>query len=494
MKKIIFVAIAVCYTLNLYAIDSLRIDQKSFDISRLDKKFNSGIWANSALFFFNSNCTFSEISGKGDYENGGLLLQQGDLFKSISIHTNSFVALNDKTRIWGNAWYENSYAKGVKYNNTSDFMLLYPYVMADSIGGEMKGETYSFSGGYARELGRYILAAELSYRATIEYRNIDPRPKNVVSDLTANIALSRDFFGYRVALSGNAGKYKQTNSVKFMSELKNVPIYHLTGLGSDYARFAGTFLNTFYDGVSYGGSIDIMPIKNDGVSVSFAHNIFSYNKSLNDLNDIAISYLRSASNKLEISYQKKQKGIKVELQYDIRNGTENIYGSPTGQYYPLIAAVDNYNNKQLHGKITALYGIDISNHTLIASPSVGYWNGNIEHHGEMKYMKSSALDYGTEIHWNISFRKSTLTTIFDVQYSQNLNFDIKVGNKRYDVLTDNYKKVMTSNNLKSAVKIRCDFSAVKLGGGIFCELNYASNRYFNYKSINKLNLTIGIML
>lgn len=494
MRKIIFVAVIVCIALNSYAVDSLRIDQKSFDRSRLDRMFNRGVWANSALYFFSGDYSFSEINGKGSYENGGLLLQQGDLLKSISIHTNSFVELDKKTRIWGRAWYENSRREGVKYNNTSDFLLLYPYVTADSVGGAMKGETYAFNGGYARQLGRYTLAAELSYRATIEYRNVDPRPKNVVSDLTAKIALARELFGYRVALSLNAGKYKQTNSVKFVSELKNVPIYHLTGLGSDYARFRGTFLNSFYDGGSYGGSIDVMPIEGEGLSFSLARHSFSYDKLLSDLNDISINKLLTVNNKLEISYLKRQKGVKVELQYDIRNGIENIYGSPTGQFYPLIASADNYSNKRFVGQITGLYGKNISSHTLILSPRVNYSNVVINYYEGQKYMKSSTVGLGASIDWSVSFRKSTLTAMLGVYYNANLNSEIDVESGRFDVLTDNYAVLLTSDNLKTSAKIRYDLSVAKLGGGVFCELRYFNEHHFKYKSIGTTIFSVGFTL
>jgi hypothetical protein len=38
------------------------------------------------------------------------------------------------------------------WNENADYDVIYPYVAADSIGGDMKFENYTFSGGYAKSL------------------------------------------------------------------------------------------------------------------------------------------------------------------------------------------------------------------------------------------------------------------------------------------------------------------------------------------------------
>ena len=55
-----------------------------------------------------------------------------------------------KVSLWGTAHYTNGKAHHIRYNETTDFDLLYPYVMADTIGGGVsRKETYDFMGGFA---------------------------------------------------------------------------------------------------------------------------------------------------------------------------------------------------------------------------------------------------------------------------------------------------------------------------------------------------------
>ena len=95
----------------------------------------------------------------------------------------SWIKLSDRTRLWGNARYTTGKETGVVWNETADFELLYPYVMADSFGGDLSLQEYAFTGGYSGRAGKFTWGIEGSYRAALEYRNRDPRPKNIVSDL-----------------------------------------------------------------------------------------------------------------------------------------------------------------------------------------------------------------------------------------------------------------------------------------------------------------------
>lgn len=54
-----------------------------------------------------------------------------------------------KATLWGNAAYRNGTTRNVRFCETTDYPLLYPYLMADTVGGNTHGEYYHFMGGFS---------------------------------------------------------------------------------------------------------------------------------------------------------------------------------------------------------------------------------------------------------------------------------------------------------------------------------------------------------
>lgn len=102
----------------------------------------------------------------------------------------------------------------------------------------MKEEEYKFSGGYTYRFGKWAGGAELDYRAVIAYRDKDPRPRNIISDLKASLALSRNLGEkYILGLSVQARKYNQRSDIKYLADKGPTSVYQMLGLGMDYVRF-----------------------------------------------------------------------------------------------------------------------------------------------------------------------------------------------------------------------------------------------------------------
>ena len=68
--------------------------------------------------------------------------------------------------------------------------------------------------------------------------------------------IAGSYFG---ALSLNYAKYKQTDDIDFVSQLGVEKIYHLTGLGNHYCRFAGVGAESYYNGNRYGLTANLYP-------------------------------------------------------------------------------------------------------------------------------------------------------------------------------------------------------------------------------------------
>lgn len=247
------------------------------------------------------------------------------------------------TTLWGHGRYIKGKSEAVVWNETSDIDIIYPYVLADSAGGDLDREQYAFCGGYAVTSGRWAWGATMSYLATLEYRAVDPRPKNVVGKLDMAVGMAYNLFGrYYAGMSFNFRKYKQNNDIDFKSELGVDKIFHLTGLVTHYNRFAGTGLSTYYDGYRYGISVDMYPRNGCGGFVSCAMSRFSFDNILTDLNKLPLAFV--GHNEILVQAGRFHPG--KELSWAVsgtmkayrRHGTENIFGDAISSVYPQIAS------------------------------------------------------------------------------------------------------------------------------------------------------------
>ncbi|MDE7408149.1 MAG: hypothetical protein K2M76_06980, partial [Muribaculaceae bacterium] len=266
--------------------------------------------------------------------------------------------------LWGYGRYVNGRVKNMVWNETADPYIVYPYILADSIGGDMNREQYEFCGGYAAHSGRWAWGMEMSYLAKLEYRGVDPRPRNVVGQLDVSAGL-----GYMVANDYYAGvslrlrKYKQSNDVEFKSEMGVDKIYHLTGLATHYYRFAGTGLSTHYDGYRYGVSADVYPRSGRGVFMSCVVSRFSFDNILTDLNKLPLASATHRAIDVEAGWLNPSDshycGVVAVLSAYRRHGRENIFGDAASTIYPQICSTemfaDNYVSVSCRGTWGLLY-------------------------------------------------------------------------------------------------------------------------------------------
>lgn len=272
--------------------------------------------------------------------------QTGKGGKFINISVASMQHISENNAVWGNASYENGKKYDVVWNETSDFLQLYPYVMADERGGDMNYEQYELNGGYSAHHNKIFYGAEFGYRALQEYRSFDPRPNNTVADLHARIALGyKAWKKYVCALSAEAGKYKQTNELAYYNELGAGKEYHLTGLGNDYARFSGANNNTFYKGWNVGATLDFAPTDDVGWSASLAYSFTKREKTISNLNRLPLNELKIDAYRVSASYSKDKYGIRMSAIMLLRQGNDNIFGDASGNVYNQIGTQKNYKGK-----------------------------------------------------------------------------------------------------------------------------------------------------
>ncbi len=354
--------------------------------------------------------------------NAGLL-QTGTAHANYAFRAKSFLQPG-KHRIWGKASYLNGNRDNIKWNESSDYHIVYPYVMADSVGGNnLSYEQYDFEGGYALKTGKIAWGVELAYRALMEYRVKDPRPDNISSDLSFKGGLN-----YRISKKYALGtgfllrKYKQKNTLEFYNALGNPKVYHMTGLGTDAHLFAGKNTSVLFDGGSYGWNVQLLPVAGQGLSATVAYELFSFEKQLPGFQYLPISRIDEDSYKAEISYLKRQNGrtlgIKVNGDYTDRTGTEDKFILNTYGNYVKIASAAMYANKTVNAILAALYGHDRNRpFSWYISPYGGIFKTEESHQSPLRKMNIIQTTGGIHFHSSVSFRRSILHTIADASYT-----------------------------------------------------------------------------
>lgn len=410
------------------AVDSLSIEQRLLLHHNPLSTFRSQLWANPAMHYYIRDFSLTSVSMNGQYERRGdaAVIQEGNGKKNFSFQATSFLKLTERDRVFGEVSYTNGRRENVMWNENSDFELLYPYVTGDSIGGFMKGETYRFLGGYAHSVGAWTIGAQISYRASINYRDQDPRPRNVVSDLEASLGVTRALNEYyTLGLSLTGRKYNQKSDIKFLAEKGSTSVYQMLGFGIDYVRFAGTQLSSNYTGGGVGASLDLLPRRGYGLSASFGYDYFHVTKELTSINYAPLTEIANKEFKMEIAWTTEmtgtwEYGAKLNSEIALREGTENIFGDPTGNIYPILTSVKQYKNTTTKVRLTGIVGQPNLRWGWTLLPTVGYSQIKPEYKGASRFMEISAIDAGLKLQTTRRMSNLLLTAGAEGGYTSNL--------------------------------------------------------------------------
>ena len=170
--------------------------------------------------------------------NGAYVPEEGDALSQGRFDAWSLLRLKGNSAVSGRVGYRRAVKRDVILNETADYRLLRPYVLIDTVGGDLQHEQYSFRGAWMRRSDRLVCSVYGSYKAVHEYRSFDPRPRNVSSDIKADFSLGYLFPHGSVIGYAGYRKYHQRQDVSFMNNTgANTTLFHYTGLGNDYFRF-----------------------------------------------------------------------------------------------------------------------------------------------------------------------------------------------------------------------------------------------------------------
>ena len=303
----------------------------------------------------------SDIGGGylNERQNRALDPQLGSGNREWSFAADTYLKYKTST-LWGDASYHNGKQFDVKYNETSDPDLVYPYLTADTVGGDLNYEKYIFGGGYADHSGKWAWGAAIHYQAGLYYRAVDPRPRNVTGMLDVSVGGAYKVIAdYYFGISVNYRKYKQTNEIEFKNQMGDEKIYHLTGLGTDYRRFAGLGDDSYYNGHRWGLTANIFPSSGSGLTATANLSRFTFSKILTELNKLPLADCHHNELTAQIGWLQPGRSndwaATVDARLYRRHGYENRFGDPSSNIYPQTGSDWMYADNAQQLKATVLW-------------------------------------------------------------------------------------------------------------------------------------------
>lgn len=360
MKRYIHIILLLfCPVLQVIAVspDSVYTDRNSlWRYTRNEALQNPALMTRAYLK------SFTQLGAQLEYskQSEAFCLEKGTGSFTPEVAVNSYIKLTRSSVVWGEAGYANGKFFDKVYNNVADLELLYPDIIADSIGGDTRRERYLFSGGYAAERGKWQMGGELRFRAEQEYRSYDPRMRSIVSDLNLRAGAAYALGSYRLGAFVAGNIYRQTADVDFYGETNGMGELQMTGLGTSYVRFSGSNRDIFYEGKGGVVGIDVTPNADNGWWGHLRHSMHQYERLSDEYNALPLTTLYRQQTGITVGYKQKQEkrdwALLLHAGYDKRASDEHVVGSASGQDYPILTDLTMYRQYQWDVYAAALYG------------------------------------------------------------------------------------------------------------------------------------------
>ena len=239
--KYILISILSVVSISLYAAgdaDSLHTQVAAWESPW--RSFSNYFDYNPAATFAVPVKHFTEVGASyllSHADNGMHLVQEGDGASALQFHSESF-QVDTKYRFFGKATFSSDQKDHVGWRDVEDYELLSPYLIADSIGGTYKRETYSLSGGASVRFRHTEWGIRGSYQGDVSYRQVDPRPRNTVSVIRINPGVVYSQGNWQYGLFGEYVRYRQNVDIQVERADRKVYFYLLEGFGIYNQQFS----------------------------------------------------------------------------------------------------------------------------------------------------------------------------------------------------------------------------------------------------------------
>ncbi|MBR1877782.1 MAG: hypothetical protein IJ814_02125 [Paludibacteraceae bacterium] len=292
----------------------------------------------------------TDLTLSGSFGQGTQVIE-GTQRGGFAVEARSVYDFNEVSRVFGEASYRWEDCKQTRYVDNADFRLTAPYLTVDTLGGDMRRETYAFYGGYRMRKNHIVWHAALQFRAEQSYRMRDPRAKNKVSDLRVEASIGYQWQRYALSLMAYGGRYKQNNEVRFYSELGETTIYHMANDTEPYARFSSNNKISYYSGYRAGVGLQLLPVT--GFMAGLSYDWIHLAKELTINTQVPITGLRTHTLSAQAGYVAASWRVHATAALELKRGEQYIYGDNANNYYQLLLISPNYRRNTV---LASLYG------------------------------------------------------------------------------------------------------------------------------------------
>ncbi|SOD12188.1 DUF6850 family outer membrane beta-barrel protein [Pedobacter xixiisoli] len=497
IKKLIFLIVFLSVA-NTYAQDTTYVNKVAEQVSPL-VTLRDEMYSSPALRPFYRNYNYALLAANLEKLDKDLYLkQEGSGYNSFRINSESFIKNITGISLWGKAYYNNEKIRQVNFNETLDYHYVYPYVMADTIGGDLNTETYYFGGGLSKKIGGLRYAFQGSFKGIQSFRNRDPRPKNISSDVNLSLSVAKELSKNKaLSFDLNLQKYNQDNGLTFVRELGFPLVYHDAGLGVYNEILAGTRLQAYYKGSRLGAQLNFTPTNLNGFSAQLGYHQFQLSKELSSIID-NISEVNEDNIHLALAYhvqsQKQSFIVRLKGAFVKRDGIEATFANIGSTSLYKVAEETRYINEKINVQLNAIYGNTTNKLNWFVGLDGTFANYNENYILPDRFIDYQSLNLGAFISALRPIGKSILNLEFKANYLQILNSDyswdnVKTNSGIYTMLSDNYEYLSSGTFIISAAA-RADLPMTSKIN-LFLKAKATQGTYSSRGNISELAFTVG---
>lgn len=376
------------------------IDIIGYDCSPTAQIKSSVSGYNPSGMYYARDYSISSFQLRGEYlhRDEAMTVQTGRGHLLGNVEATSYMRLGQNIVVWGKATFTTGSRRDIRWNNSGDYELVGPYVLGDSVGGDLATRSYSFMGGYAGEHKGWTWGAQAAYRATIDYRNRDPRDKIVISDLGIKAGASRRVSsGYTIGLGGALRVYNQESDITFYNPNNEIRTYALTGLGTFYSRFSGNSgYSTAYTGLGYSSNLSLLSTSSTGLFLTGDFTYLPIRQILRDYNNLELTRAQNHYMTLHGGYVMQAGKValapSLHALFHRQVGFENLYGTSVGNNYVRIGTRRTYYRDRIGVRLELPVTVSL-NHTMLLDvrPAVAAGYDHEDYRQPSRVLESSAL-------------------------------------------------------------------------------------------------------
>lgn len=279
------------------------------------------------LFRPAENRTRVQVGFRMREEDDAYLPAEGKGLMQGELRAQSRHSLDSIHRVEGQVCYERGVKRAVNWNTSSDWELLSPYITLDTVGGNLQKEQYRFAARFASRPGRFFYSIWADYRALHEYRDVDPRPRNITADLNVSALGGLQMGAYALSLEAGYRRYHQREDVEFMDPRgNNTSVLHYLGFGRYSTRFSGAKKSTAvrFDGNGVNARLVLEPVDGLGWIGGASYAWLQMVRHLPGSNETPMSKLLNQEIGLYGGHKWARTYIRTDARLRLKTGTENI--------------------------------------------------------------------------------------------------------------------------------------------------------------------------